>query len=142
LSDLVAYRDDAHLASWKPLGVTGQEWETLTHLWHGDIVTLDDLCARHCARRGYSCDSYAAVLRELIARGWVIEQNGSFRISEQGRRLRQEAETTTDRYFFAPWSSLTPAELEDLGRLLTRVRDALQPADASLPADAALPTGA
>ncbi len=128
LSDLVAYRDDAHLAAWKPLGVTGQEWETLTHLWHGDISTLDDLCAKHSARRGYSCDTYAAALRELIVRGWVVEQDGSFRITEQGRRLRDEAEATTDRYFFAPWENLAPTELEDLGRLLTQARDALRPA--------------
>ena len=128
LSDLVSYRDDAHLATWKPLGVTGQEWETLTHLWHGDIVTLDDLCARHCARRGYSCESYAAALQALIARGWCVEQDGAYRITEQGRRLRDDAEATTDRYFFAPWESLALAELEDLGRLLTQTRDALRPA--------------
>jgi len=128
LSDLVSYRDDAHLAAWKPLGITGQEWETLTHLWHGDIVTLDDLCARHCARRGYSCDSYAMALQALSAQGWVVEQDGAYRITEQGRRLRDEAEATTDRYFFAPWSILTPTELGDLGGLLTQARDALQPA--------------
>jgi len=128
LSDLAAYRDDAHLASWKPLGVTGQEWETLTHLWHGDIATLDDLCAKHCARRGYSCDSYASALQGLITRGWVVVQDGAFRITEQGRSLRDEAEATTDRTFFAPWSSLTPTELEDLGRFLTQARDALRPA--------------
>ncbi|MCU0502331.1 MAG: MarR family winged helix-turn-helix transcriptional regulator [Anaerolineae bacterium] len=127
LSDLVAYRDDAHLAAWKPLGVTGQEWETLTHLWHGDIVTLDDLCARHCVRRGYACDSYAVALQALIARGWVGEHDGAFRITEQGRRLRDEAEATTDRYFFAPWVILTPSELGALAELLAQARDALRP---------------
>jgi hypothetical protein len=130
LSDLVSYRDDSHLAAWRSLGVTGQEWETLTHLWHGDISTLDDLCAKHCARRGYSRESYASALQELIARGWVDEQDGSFRITEQGRELRDEAEATTDRYFFASWGCLAPTDLEDLGSLLTQARDALRPASA------------
>ena len=130
LSDLTSYRDDAHLAAWQPLGVTGQEWETLTHLWHGDISTLDDLCAKHCVRRGYSCESYAAALRGVIARGWAVEQDDAFRITEQGRALRDEAEATTDRTFFAPWDGLTPTELDDVGRLLTQTRDALLPASA------------
>ena len=130
LSDLVSYRDDAHLAAWKPLDVTGQEWETLTHLWHGDISTLESLCAKHCARRGYSRDSYASALQGLITRGWVVEQDGAFRITEQGRALRDDAEATTDRTFFAPWSSLTPTERADLGGLLTQARDTLRPAGA------------
>jgi hypothetical protein len=129
LSDLAAYRDDAHLAAWRSLGVTGQQWETLTHLWYGDVSTLESLCAKHCARRGYSCDSYGAALQELIARGWVSEQDGSFRITERGKAVRSEAEATTDRYFFAPWSALTPTEIGDLGELLAQVRDALRPAE-------------
>ncbi len=103
LSDLAAYRDDAHLASRRPSGVTGQAWETLTHLWMGDLTTLEDLCARHCARRGYSCESYAAALDGLIARGWVIGQYGVYRLTDAGRTVRDEAEATTERYFFAPW---------------------------------------
>ena len=50
LSDLSAYRDDAHLASWRPYGVSGQAWEAFTLLWQGAVRTLDELCAR-LARR-------------------------------------------------------------------------------------------
>ena len=126
LSDLVAYRDDAHLASWRPLGVTGQAWETLTHIWYGDATTLEELCARHCARRGYSCESYAAVLDELIARGWVIRQDDAYRLTEAGRAVREEAEATTERYFFTPWACLNEAELAELRRLLTECRAGLR----------------
>lgn len=125
LSDLAAYRDDAHLASWRPLGVSGQLWETLTHLWRGDLITLEDLCARHCAYRGYSCESYAAVLEELIARGWAVGQHDAFRLTEAGRAVRDEAEALTDRYFFAAWQRLSEAELAELRDLLTACRDGL-----------------
>lgn len=125
LSDLAAYRDDAHLASWRPLGVTGQAWETLTHLWREDLTTLEDLCARHCAYRGYSCESYAAVLDDLIARGWASGQYGAYRLTEAGRAVRDEAEAATDRAFFAPWACLHEAELAELRRLLAACRDGL-----------------
>ncbi len=125
LSDLAAYRDDAHLASWRPLGVTGQAWETLTHLWMGDLVTLDALCARHCARRGYSCESYAAALEGLIARGWVVAANGAYRLTDAGRRVRDEAEELTNRYFFATWTCLNEPELADLRQLLIACREGL-----------------
>lgn len=125
LSDLAAYRDDAHLASWRPLGVSGQLWETLTHLWRGDLTTLEDLCARHCAYRGYSCESYAAVLTELIARGWAVGQHDAFRLTEAGQAVRDEAEALTDRYFFAAWRCLNETGLAELRGLLTACRDGL-----------------
>ncbi len=131
LSDLVAYRDDAHLAAWHPLGVSGQAWETLTHLWNGDLSTLDDLCAKHCSRRGYSQESYAEALAGLIERGWVAEHDQAYRLTAAGKALRDQAEEATDSYFFGPWACLSEAEIADLRALLTRARDALRPAEAA-----------
>ena len=125
LSDLVAYRDDAHLAAWQPYGMGGQHWETLTHLWEGDYCTLEELCAKHCVRRGYSCESYAAVLDDLIARGLASQQGDTFRLTEAGQALRDAAEAITNRYFFAPWAGLSAAEMSDLRRLLVRTREML-----------------
>jgi len=125
LSDLAAYRDDAHLAAWRPLGVTGQAWEALTHLWMGDLVTLDDLCDRHCGRRGYTAESYAAALDDLAARGWVGRAGDAYRLTEAGRAARDDAEATTDRTFFAPWACLNAAELAELRGLLAACRDGL-----------------
>ena len=129
LSDLAAYRDDAHLATWRPLGVTGQAWEALTHLWRGDVTTLDDLCARHCAYRGYSTESYAAALADLAARGWAIAQDGGYRLTDAGRAVRDDSEAATDRTFFAPWACLSAAELTELRALLTACRDGLAARD-------------
>jgi hypothetical protein len=130
LSDLVAYRDDAHLSAWGSLNVTGQQWETLSHLWRGDVSTLDELCARHCARRGYSCESYEDALQALVGRGWVSVEGAAYRITDAGRRHRDDAEAATDRYFFAPWSILTSAELAELRDLLSRACAALRPTGA------------
>lgn len=130
LSDLVAYRDDAHLAAWQqvagPLsGISGQAWETLTHVWTGAVSSLDELCARHCARRGYPCESYAAVLDDLEVRGWVISTHDVYELTESGRAVREAAEDTTNRYFFAPWACLSAVEMPRLRGLLNDVCGAL-----------------
>jgi hypothetical protein len=44
-------------------------------------------------------------------------------VTDRGAALRQQAEETTDRLFYAPWSCLSEAEIEDLRGLLTRLRD-------------------
>ncbi|MCX7977235.1 MAG: hypothetical protein N2646_09185, partial [Bellilinea sp.] len=41
LSDLSAYRDDAHLAAWQPHPCSGQAWEAFTLVWRGEATTLD-----------------------------------------------------------------------------------------------------
>ncbi len=127
LSDLGAYRDDAHLASWRPYGVSGQEWEAFTLVWQGAAQTLDELCAM-MARRGYAREDYALALQDLIGRGWVTENQGRYSVTGRGDVLRQEAEAATNRYFYAAWDWLTDAEVEELRDLLTRFCAALKPA--------------
>jgi DNA-binding MarR family transcriptional regulator len=124
LSDLSAYRDDAHLAAWQPYPIDGHAWEAFTLLWRGEASTLDDLCQR-LGRRGYSRDEYRQALEDLIQRGWVAEEAGEYRVTPTGKEIRQTAEETTDRYFYAPWSCLSQEETEDLRTLLIRLRDAL-----------------
>jgi len=124
LSDMSAYRDDAHLAAWQPYEMDGHAWEAFTLLWRGEASTLDDLCQR-LGRRGYSRDEYRQALEDLIQRGWVAEEAGEYRVTPPGKEIRQAAEETTDRYFYAPWSCLSQEETEDLRTLLIRLRDAL-----------------
>jgi len=124
LSDLSAYRDDAHLAAWQPYQIDGHAWEAFTLLWRGEASTLDDLCQR-LGRRGYSRDEYRQALEDLIQRGWVAEEAGEYRVTPPGKEIRQTAEETTDRYFYTPWSCLNQEETEDLRTLLIRLRDAL-----------------
>jgi DNA-binding MarR family transcriptional regulator len=125
LDDLRAFRDDAHLAAWKPYGAAGAVWETLTYVWRGEARTAEALGERLGAR-GYSAEVYAKALADLARRGWVEERADGFAVTDSGGWLRQEAEEVTDRYFYGPWSCLSDPEVADLVGLLTRLRDNLQ----------------
>lgn len=124
LSDLNSYRDDAHLAAWQPHGFTGQAWEALTFVWRGQAATLDELCQK-LARRGHARSTYAEAMHDLIKRGLVEEDAGTYRMTDQGQALRQAVEDTTDRYFYAPWACLGEQEVTELQTLLARLRDGL-----------------
>jgi len=125
LTDLVRYRDDAHIAAWKPFGVGGQAWEALTFVWRGDARTAAEL-AEKLPFRGHSAESYADALADLSARGWVKQTPEGYAATEKGAALRQEAEDATNRLFFAPWARLSDMESVELRGLLTRLRDTLQ----------------
>ena len=125
ISDLAAYRDDAHLAAWQPNGLSGAAWEALTLLWRGEARTLDDLC-RKLERRGQSRDNYAEAANDLVQRSLVAEDTGVFAVTKQGQKTRQNAEALTDRYFYAPWKRLKPAEADELRALLAKLRDGLK----------------
>jgi hypothetical protein len=132
LSDLNFYRDDAHMASWKPYGIGGAAWEAFTYLWRGEARTLDELWDR-LAFRGHARQDYADALEDLAVRGWIAAEGdgGSpcgekgCRLTDAGRAVREAAEQTTDAYFFAPWACLGEGELGELRALLTGLRDGL-----------------
>jgi len=124
LSDLAAYRDDAHLASWQPHPIEGHAWEAFTYLWRGEAITLDGLYQK-LERRGYSRDEYRQAVEDLMKRGWVAERAEGYQVTTLGKEIRQTAEETTDRYFYAPWSCLSQEETKDLRTLLIRLRDCL-----------------
>ncbi len=125
LTDLSSYRDDAHPAAWQPYGASGQAWEALTFIWRDQADTPEKL-AELLPFRQYTAADYEAALRDLAARGWVVEESGRYKLTNQGRRIREEAEATTDRYFFAGWNALSEAELAQVHVLLTRAHEALQ----------------
>ena len=132
LSDLNFYRDDAHMASWKPYGVGGAAWEAFTYLWRDEARTLAALCDG-LAFRGHARQDYAEALEALTARGWIAAEgaggpaNGDkgYRLTDAGRAVREDAERTTDTYFFAPWACLEAGELGELRALLVGLRDGL-----------------
>jgi hypothetical protein len=125
LSDLYAYRDDAHLAAWQPTQASGIAWDTLTQLWRGTAATSNQL-ATHLARRGYGASDYATALVELAGRGWAAESVDHWEITAAGRAVRDEAEALTDRYFYTPWAALSEAEQSELAALLAGLRDGLK----------------
>jgi predicted transcriptional regulator len=125
LSDLAAYRDDAHLAAWQIYEIEGHAWETLTVLWRKAPFTLDGLCEQ-LAHRGFTTEEYRVALADLIERGWVNLDNGDYCLTELGEKVREESETDTDDYFYRPWSCLSDQAIRDLQKHLTHLKTALE----------------
>ena len=117
LTDLAAYRDDAHLAAWKPYGTEGHTWEAFTFLWRGEVSTLDEL-NKALERRGHSREIYRQSLLGLERRGWIQSNEGVFAMTSEGKKVREHAEELTDLYFFAPWSCLKDDEVAEISSLL------------------------
>jgi len=124
LSDLAAYRDDAHLAAWQTHNISAHAWEALTYLWRGEATTLAGLCKK--LRCVYLPDEYQQALQELINRGWVEEKACEYCLTPQAQEVRQTAEELTEHYFYAPWNCLQQEEVEDLRVLLSRFHNALR----------------
>ena len=125
LLDLLAFRDDVHIAAWQPYGVGGQAWEALTYVWRGEAGTAAEL-AEKLPYRNCDEDVYAAALRGLAARGWIAEEDSRYVVTEKGKKLRQEAEEATDRYFDAAWVALSDAETKEVKGLLERLAEAVK----------------
>jgi DNA-binding MarR family transcriptional regulator len=130
--DFNAFRDDAHMAAWQPYHISGFAWETFSLVWSGAAHSPEEVFAQ-LSHRGYSKGDYAAVLQELVQRGWLQETTGTatFSLTEQGRAVREQIERLTDRYFYAPWSCLIEQETAQVPVLLTHLRDQFQELEAS-----------
>ncbi len=134
LDDLNAFREDAHLAAWRPLQVAGEAWELFTLLWRGDVKNADEM-ADKTAFRWHSRETYQSALEDLIGRGWIrAAGEGTFAVTEIGRKVREEAELATDRNFYTPWHVLSDVEVDELNDLLTRLKRALTPTLEAVPA--------
>lgn len=129
-ADLNAFRDEVHLAAWRPYGVSGPAWEALTFVWRDEAHSAGEL-AEKLPNRRYGADAYAAALDELAARGWIEQTGEQVRLTEAGTAARQQVEDDTDRMYFAAWSALSADEITELGGLLQRLRDALQALNAA-----------
>ena len=128
VSELAAFRDDCHPATWQPLGVTGPTWEAFTLIWRGQATTLDTIYQRIQGRRNPR-DVYVKALADLTQRGWIQPDGDGYRATEQGNEVRQAAEDETDRLFYTPWQALPGSFIDEIRSLLTALRDALkQPA--------------
>lgn len=127
LMDLFAYRDDSHLSASRPhFNQAGIVWIVLGALWKKDAVTARQM-AEKLAFRGYEISDYEIALQAAVEVGWV-ETDGRpdiFRLSRQGKELREQAEHLTNEYFYSPWSVLVPDEIDELYDLLTKLRDQL-----------------
>jgi DNA-binding MarR family transcriptional regulator len=125
VTDLYYFRDDAHIAAWRLTGLDGPAWEALTVLWREQAQTLSEIAER-LTNRGHTHDDYAASVKDLADRGWVIVNGDEVQISSEGRQLREDAEKKTNENFFAPWHALDTSQIETLHTLLQQARDNLR----------------
>jgi Mn-dependent DtxR family transcriptional regulator len=125
LTDLLRYRDDAHLAAWTPLGVRGHAWEAFTLIWRGEANSAAAIAER-LEQRGYSADDYASALGDLVKRGWLKAVDGPYELTQTGQQARDAAEDETNRLFFVGWSALSEDEAVDLEHGLVELRSRLR----------------
>ncbi len=125
VTDLLRYRDDAHIAAWSPHKISGHAWEAFTYIWRGDAHTPASL-SEQLQYRGYTETDYTEALRDLVQRGWLTETDGEYLVTEIGRQLREEADALTDRHFYVGWSALNEDESAEMKRLLARLSNRLQ----------------
>lgn len=128
LMDLFAYRDDSHLSASRPyFNDAGIVWLVLGALWKEEAVNAGQM-AEKMAFRGYDVEEYEIALQAAMELGWVEQGNrpDAFRLTGQGRQLREHAEQDTNEYFFAPWSVLMQDEINELHVLLTKLHDHLR----------------
>lgn len=127
LFSIFSFRDDAHIAAWAPQKIDGYGWETLSYLWEGEAGTAAELAEKLEENRNYDEQAYAGALKELDKRGWVKEINESFKVTEEGRALRQKVEDLTDEYFNSAFASTSDGDLDELGVLLGQLAKDLKP---------------
>ena len=122
LDDLNAFRDDAHIAAWTPVGVDGHIWEILTFVWNGVATTAEALNER-LPYRQYTIEDYQGSLEVLVQRGWIEEGAEGYLVTDAGKKIRDEAEAATNENYFGPWNVLTDSELDRLGELLEELKE-------------------
>jgi hypothetical protein len=120
LSCLSAYRDDAHLASWRSSGLSAIALECITLVWRGQVSTFDEI-TKKLSFRGHPDKVYVDALTELRARSYLSGFRNVLRLTEEGKLFRDGVEAVTDQYFFAPWTCLTEDEKVHLAQILSPV---------------------
>lgn len=124
---LFAYRDDSYLSAARPhFGGAGVVWSVLGYAWKKEAVTASQMAER-MSFRGYDQFEYEAAIEAAVQIGWMEPDDApnAFRPTEQGRELREQVESLTDKYFYRTFHSLSDREREQLHSLLTTLREQL-----------------
>ncbi len=127
LMDLFAYRDDSHLSASRPhFNQAGIVWIVMGELWSHDAVNAVQM-AEKMTFRGYDVSDYEVAIQAAVEIGWaeLDDRPGRFRLSQEGKNLREQAEHLTNEYFYTPWSVLVPDEVNELDNLLTILHNEL-----------------
>jgi hypothetical protein len=127
LMDLFAYHDDAHLAAARPhFNQAGIVWSVLGAVATGGAVTAEQM-TETMEVRGYETFEYEAAIKAAIEVGWLetAETPATFRPTQKGHELREKVEKLTDEYFYRPWATFLPNELDEFYDLLMKLREQL-----------------
>ncbi len=125
LDDMNSFRDDAHIAAWKPSGLDGHTMEVFTLVWNGAANTPEKL-VEQLPYRSFQADDYQAALNKLVEKGWVSEGKDGYQVSDEGKKVRDQIEDATDANYFAPWNVLSKEDLQTLESTLTALIQANQ----------------
>ncbi|HSH01808.1 MAG TPA: hypothetical protein VLL52_04755 [Anaerolineae bacterium] len=123
-ADFNAYRDDAHMAAWRPYQLEGYVWEAFAFVCGGKAETAHDIY-QALLYRGYSEYAFAGALAQLVAKGWLVAEGDVHQVTEDGWAVREDVEIATNHYFYAGWDDLFhEEELTRFSELLVALRDA------------------
>lgn len=122
LTDLTAFRDDAHLAAWSEYSVHPHTWDILGLIWSGKACSFKEILET-VRPRDWLEDQTACSIEELLTLGW-IEGVADFHLSAEGRVVRDMAEKRTNEFFFKPWEILTAGELDQTDKYLKQINSA------------------
>lgn len=122
IDDMNAFRDDAHISAWTPSGVNGHTWEVLSFVWNGEANTVEKLVER-LPFRNYTAEDFTKALDDLTQRGWIEPGDDGYKITDTGKKIREDAEDATNENFFTPWKSLSDDELAKLEELLSELKE-------------------
>jgi len=121
LSEVRAYRDDAHLAVWNEFESNGHAWEILTILWSEGVVPIISI-QKMLKHRSFNKKQTRAAVDQLEKKGWAAVNGDQLMITDAGIMIRETAEKLTDRYFYAPFASFGDEHHARLLELLNRHR--------------------
>lgn len=114
-------RGDGHIAALVAAGIGGRLSNVVTALYDG---TPPPVVA---AMRQYDDTEWATLLDELVARGWATTTApGEGALTDEGRRVRDEIEDTTDAIAEQAYAALDDAELATLVELVTPMAAAIR----------------
>ncbi len=120
LTDMGYFREDVHTASWQPYKVDGIVWETLTYIWRDEASNSVEITEKVGEYRNFNESDYAAVFEKLVSMGWASKEKDKYILTEEGKRIRQEAEDITDQLYAAAFVTLSQDEVEELTDLMER----------------------
>jgi len=125
---VLAFREDAYVASWRPYESDGQVWETFSLICSRKAGNAAELAAQ-LPHRNYSTTDYAFALDKLDARGWITLQDDSYIPTGQAVRVWNQVDKRTDQIFDAAFSGLSIFEMEELQGLMRKFASMLRQFD-------------